>query len=226
MNHSVRYKFDGAAVAEGVRKGSLTALRRAGAYTRKVAQNLIKVRRNRDLSSKSGTPPFAHGAGKNLKKSILFGVDKADRSVVIGPSAMSGDARLAKLGALHEFGGMAENRQPAKSSGTDWNTAKAGPVRVAKGVIVFGKLRTAAQRKRAWRIEASGARFPNSGDAKAKSLKRLMAAEKRRQLAAAQAAGGGRRKREALYPARPFMNPAMQKVKPMLPALWSGVVKS
>ena len=215
---TVRYKFDGAAVAEGVRKGSLTALRRAGAYTRKVAQNLIKVRRNRDLASKSGTPPFAHGAGKNLKKSILFGVDKADRSVVIGPSA--------KLGALHEFGGMAENRQPAKSSGTDWNTAKAGPVRVAKGVIVFGKLRTAAQRKRAWRIEASGARFPNSGDAKAKSLKRLMAAEKRRQLAAAQAAGGGRRKREALYPARPFMNPAMQKVKPMLPALWSGVVKS
>ena len=152
MNHSVRYKFDGAAVAEGVRKGSLTALRRAGAYTRKVAQNLIKVRRNRDLASKSGTPPFAHGAGKNLKKSILFGVDKADRSVVIGPSAMSGDARLAKLGALHEFGGMAENRQPAKSSGTDWNTAKAGPVRVAKGVIVFGKNLTAAQRKREWLI--------------------------------------------------------------------------
>lgn len=217
-------KFDAKKVAEGVRKGSIRALRSAGAYTMTVARNSIKKKKNPNIASAPGTAPYTHGENKTFRKSTLFGVNEKEESVVIGPAALGGNPRLAQLGALHEFGGTRPNKQPEKRIPGDWNTAKSGPIRVERGVFVFAKLLTDRQRKRAWRIEASGGRFPTTQDKKERLIRKMMKAE-RRKMIVQERAMGCKRKTNAVYPERPFMKPTLDKVKPMLPAFWSGVIK-
>lgn len=217
-------KFDAKKVAEGVRKGSIRALTSAAAYTRAVAKNSIKKKKNPNAASAPGTAPHAHGKGKNIKESVLFGVKKEEQSAVIGPAALGGDPKLAQVGALHEFGGTRPNKQPAKRIPGDWDTAKSGPIRVEKGVFVFAKLLTDRQRARAWRIEASGGRFPTTKDKKERLIRKMMKEEQRKRLVQ-ERANGQKPKNRAVYPARPFMKPTLDKMKPMLPAFWSGVIK-
>lgn len=92
-------------------------LGRAGAYTRKIAQNSIKgkflTRKKRGVDrtdfrravSKPGDPP-ANQTGR-YKKSILYGYDKRRRSVVIGPSVKFGGSKVPNL---LEFGGAGKYR--------------------------------------------------------------------------------------------------------------------
>lgn len=224
MKLSVKTKFDAEKVTAGVRKGNIRALRSAGAYTRKIAMNAIKSKKNPNIASAPGTAPYTHGRNKTFRKSILFGVNEKEESVVIGPAALGGDSKLAQLGALHEFGGTKPYRQPSKRIPGNWDTAKSGPVRKKNGVFVFGKLLTNRQRKRAWQLEAAGGRFPDGQDKKELKLGGMMKMRQRRMLAQKMASGHGTKK-TSVYPARPFMKPTLNIVKPKLPAFWSGVVK-
>ena len=98
----VRIEFDDAGVISKVRKGSLKALRRAGASVRKSARNAVS---RSSKASSPGTPP--HTRRGLLKRSILFGVEKHRMAVVIGPAKkFIGVSMIA-----HEFGGMYRRRK-------------------------------------------------------------------------------------------------------------------
>ena len=71
-------------------------LRRMGAYVRTVARRKVKPG---DRPSLAGTPP--HSRTGALKRGILFGVERRQASVVIGPS----ERFVGTSMAAHEFGG-------------------------------------------------------------------------------------------------------------------------
>ncbi len=101
----VRIEFDDAGVISKVKKGSLKALRRAGAYVRKSARNAVS---RSSKASSPGTPP--HTRRGLLKRSILFGVEKNRMAVVVGPAkTFIGISMTA-----HEFGGMYRRRKYPK----------------------------------------------------------------------------------------------------------------
>jgi len=92
----VLIEFHEKRILDANRRGSLVALRRAGAYLRQVARHMVS---KSPKASDPGSPPHTrHGL---LKRSILFGVDNQAMTVVIGPAAsMVGTSMQA-----HEFGG-------------------------------------------------------------------------------------------------------------------------
>ncbi len=101
----VRVEFDDAGVISKVKKGSLKALRRAGAYVRKSARNAVS---RSSKASSPGTPP--HTRRGLLKRSILFGVEKNRMAVVIGPAKKFIGISMT----AHEFGGIYRRRKYPK----------------------------------------------------------------------------------------------------------------
>ena len=94
MNHTVEFDADGLVAL--VAKASVDVLRRMGAYVRTVARRKVGSGKG---ASPPGSPPNS-GTGA-LKRGILFGVEKQERTVLIGPSArFVGTSMVA-----HEFGG-------------------------------------------------------------------------------------------------------------------------
>ena len=94
-----RLSFDARGLAAAVLRGSFAALRRA-------ARHQVKTS---DHPSPPGSPP--HSRAGLLKRSILFGLDKPARSVVIGPS----ESLIGTSMAAHEFGGRyRRERYPAR----------------------------------------------------------------------------------------------------------------
>lgn len=92
-------------VLDAVKRGTIIALRRSGAYLRKVARNMVK---KGNSASAPGTPP--HTKSGRLKSSILFGVDNQSETVVIGPAGnMVGTVMFA-----HEFGGKYKRQKYPK----------------------------------------------------------------------------------------------------------------
>lgn len=96
MSQGVKTEFDADRILVLAEKGSLEALKRAGAYVRRVARNSIHIS---ERESQAGSPPHSrHGA---LKRSILFGVDKAKMTVYVGSAA----SLIGTSGSAHESGG-------------------------------------------------------------------------------------------------------------------------
>ena len=101
-----RLSFDARGLAAAVLRGSLGALRRAGAYVRRAARHQVKTSAS---PSPPGSPP--HSRAGLLKRSILFGLDKPSNSVVIGPA----ESLIGTSMAAHEFGGRyRRERYPAR----------------------------------------------------------------------------------------------------------------
>ncbi len=94
MRTEVEFDADGL-LARAARAG-LDVLKRMGAYVRRVAQS--KVRQSPKAST-PGTPP--HTRRGLLKRSILFGLDKSERRVLVGP----GFSFVGTSASAHEFGG-------------------------------------------------------------------------------------------------------------------------
>jgi len=93
---AVRTRFDGGNVLAKARRGSVESLGHAGGLVRKVARHSI---RRSPVASAPGTPP--HTRRGQLRRAILYAVEKDRRSVVIGP-----DYSVIGLAATpHEFGG-------------------------------------------------------------------------------------------------------------------------
>jgi len=100
-----RIEFDERRILIAVQSGNNVALRRAGAYIRKAARNKVSTS---DKASAPGSPP--HTRAGLLKTSLLFGVEKKQQSVVIGPAeSVIGTAMVA-----HEFGGKYRKRRYPK----------------------------------------------------------------------------------------------------------------
>lgn len=97
--------FDAKRVIVATRKGSITALRRAGAYIRKATRNAISVS---PKASIPGRPP--HSREGLLKRSILFGVEKRREAVLIGPAF----SFIGPVMTAHEYGGKFRGRRYPK----------------------------------------------------------------------------------------------------------------
>lgn len=103
MKYKIEFRRDRIVLAAN--NGSIVALKRAGAYVRQSTRNSI---RRSDNSSTPGSPPHTrHGL---LKRSILFGVDKAHLKVFIGP----GHRFVGVSMTAHEYGGNYMGRRYPK----------------------------------------------------------------------------------------------------------------
>ena len=89
-------EFDADGLTARIAKASVDILRRMGAYVRTVARRKV---RTSDRPSTPGTPP--HSRTGALKRGILFGVEKRQGAVVVGPS----ERFVGTSMAAHEFGG-------------------------------------------------------------------------------------------------------------------------
>ena len=94
MHHGV--EFDADRLVAKVAKASVDVLKRMGAYVRTVARHKVHTS---PKPSTAGTPP--HSRTGALKRGILFGIARKERSVVIGPSTQF----VGSSAAAHEFGG-------------------------------------------------------------------------------------------------------------------------
>ena len=89
-------EFDADGLVARVARASVDILRRMGAYVRTVARRKV---RPGERPSPAGTPP--HSRTGALKRGILFGVERRQASVLVGPSERS----VGTSAAAHEFGG-------------------------------------------------------------------------------------------------------------------------
>lgn len=89
-------EFDERTLVAKVAKASVDILKRMGAYVRMVARRKVK---SSDRPSTPGSPP--HSKTGALKRGILFGLEKRERRVVIGP----GFKFVGTSASAHEFGG-------------------------------------------------------------------------------------------------------------------------
>ena len=89
-------EFEEKTLLAKVAKASVDILKRMGAYVRTVARRKVK---SSDKPSQPGSPP--HSKTGALKKGILFGLEKKNSSVLIGPS----DRFVGTSASAHELGG-------------------------------------------------------------------------------------------------------------------------
>lgn len=83
-------------VVRAAREGSIQSLSHAGGAIRKTARRSIKQSKT---ESPPGTPP--HTRKGQLRRAILYAVEKDKLSVVIGPDI----SLVGTVGRAHEFGG-------------------------------------------------------------------------------------------------------------------------
>lgn len=95
-------------VLEQIRKDKIRALQRTAFAIRKTAQQSIRTGR-RGRASAPGTPP--HTRRGQLRRSILYAVDKDRMEAVIGPASNL----FSDVGGAHEYGGIFRGqRYPAR----------------------------------------------------------------------------------------------------------------
>lgn len=105
MKISCDIEFDKNKILMVVEKANIQGLRRAGAYIRKAARNKVKTS---TVASNPNSPP--HTRRGLLKNSLLFGVEKQRKSVVIGPA----ERFVGKSMTAHEYGGVYRKRRYPK----------------------------------------------------------------------------------------------------------------
>lgn len=111
--------FDGASIARATDAGTIEALKKIGAFVRKTARQSMKTpsKKAREAAragkvspiSTQGKPPLAHT--ENIKRFMLFDVDRVRKTVSIGPKQLSRTVTNKALKAL-EFGGSSVGKSP------------------------------------------------------------------------------------------------------------------
>ena len=89
-------EFDAHGLLAKVANASVDVLKRMGAYVRRVARSKV---RTSPKPSAPGTPP--HSRRGLLRRAILFGLEKRERRVLVGP----GFRFVGTSASAHEFGG-------------------------------------------------------------------------------------------------------------------------
>jgi len=190
------------------KNSELSGLRSIGAFARKVAQRSMK---KRNKPSAPGQPPSVHSGA--LKKGIVFSVDKAKSSVVVG--ALKIQTRNGKrfysqeqkpVPATLEHGGVLPERKNSRRRMR--KVGGAGEIRIDGGsgakvtkdlhgkkrMVVYAKLKTSLQAARANRLNEE-----------------LYGPEKLKSVSVA---------------ARPYMKPADEITrKQMIPGAFAGTFK-
>lgn len=202
MKMRFKGKFNWQAVTRSVSDTAERRMRKVGYRMMRKAQSLIREQANRDKASRPGRPPYSHGY---FKKSILYGVEDAGRTVVIGPGYFKGNP-LTNVGRLHEFGGT----KVIKGRRRKYAVGKVGPVDLRSGYVtpppkdggriarpeagvVFAKLKTEQQVRRATALDK--AHWPDADAAKTRK-----------------------------YKPRPYMAVALSRMTPQLTGLWVHAV--
>ena len=198
-----RYSDSSQAVVQATKRGSVTALRKAGALIRGIAMRSIRVAPD---PAPAGHQP--HSRTGRLKAAIYFAVERDLSDVVIGPSASA----VGKIGRTHELGGVEPPKKPPVLRKHNWilKVGGHGPMRLVMGrqLAAFGKIRTEKQLARVLAIAPE-------------VLRRSGEWLTTRQLEHAASGAGKVRK----YPARPFMNPALEIGRKRLPRMWAKSVR-
>lgn len=176
--------------------GTVESLGHAGALTRKIVQH--SIRRSKKPAAPGQPPKTRKG---QLRKSILYDVDKQADSVIIGPSANL----ISRIGSSHEFGGT-EPPKKLKKPHPGGRLAKEeigghGPIAVPGGAKYI-RIRTARQLAAVRRT----VRNPNADLTNVTRARRMS-------------------RKIRTYPKRPFMGPGLQEVTPRLPKMWAGSVQ-
>ena len=142
------FRIDGRAVSREVHRAARSVYSRQGAYVRGIAQRSIRRRKNRNISSPAGMPPYTHTGA--LKRSIRFAA--SETNVVIGPAA----SVIGGIAATHEFGGT-EAAVMGRSRNARWSLKIGGhgPLAVRDGRVMVGRLRTERQVRRARDVAAT-----------------------------------------------------------------------
>lgn len=102
VSMSFRSQTNFGKITQRAKKGKLNAFRRAGAYVRGIMRRLIKHRKNPNLASPVGTPPYAHFL-PGIKNTIQF-VASHDR-VIIGPQLDRSKPNISPVPGALEYGG-------------------------------------------------------------------------------------------------------------------------
>ncbi len=105
MKISCRIEFEKQKILMVVDRANIQGLRRAGAYIRKAARN--KVKTSPSASMPNSPPNTRRGL---LKNSLLFGVEKHKKSVVVGPA----EKFIGQSMKAHEYGGIYRKRRYPK----------------------------------------------------------------------------------------------------------------
>lgn len=129
-------KFHRRSVERRTNATAVSSLHQAAAYLRTTARRSIRQSKKAALP---GQPP--HTRSGQIRRAILFAVDKQNLTAWVGPSA----TLISDIAKYHEFGGV----QTIKSKRRNYQPGKAGPVDVHNGKPRFAKLRTAKQVERA-----------------------------------------------------------------------------
>jgi hypothetical protein len=142
-----RTRFEAGKVVRRAKAASITSLGRAGAYIRGIAARSIKVS---PQAAPLGQPP--HTRKGRLKGAILYAVEKAQGSAVIGPTR----ADIGRIGHTHEFGGT-EAAKVRKGRRANWKLEVGGhgPIAAGPDGVVVVKLTTERQVARAREVAAS-----------------------------------------------------------------------
>lgn len=92
----VKTKMNGKRVVKAATSGSIKSLGHAGGALRMTAKRSIKRGKT---ESPEGTPP--HTRKGQLRRAILYAVEKSKQTVVVGPDV----SIVSTAGTAHEFGG-------------------------------------------------------------------------------------------------------------------------
>jgi hypothetical protein len=148
-----QYFFDRKAVIDAVGRARAASLSKAGAFVRTGARTSIRRRKNPNLASRPGTPPYAHATSPFATlKNILFAWDPSSRSVVVGSVALrnAGTRNGSQLGtvpALMEFGGSAQRFKLA-AGGDGGRRASPAQAAAFRRKVAAGSLVAPARRPR------------------------------------------------------------------------------
>lgn len=184
-------------VVRKTKAATITSLGRGAAYIRGIARRSISSRKLKNPKpSLPGKPPRSPTG--RLKNAIFFNVDHQDGNAVIGPTL----SVVGRIGNTHEFGGTEPPKKRASGRGRfNLRVGGYGPLRVARGKVAgVGRLATEAQRMRAQEI-VDTLELPPSVSGAASDKPRV-------------------------YPARPFMGPALTRSRERLPDFWKNTIGS
>lgn len=196
------------AVKKAVDKAAPKTLRSAGAYVRAIAMRSIPQRKSYKFSSAPGKPPVSHAG---FKRTILFALTSAKKSVLVGPQYIKGG--LTNTARTLEFGGRTKVKDfDVEHFNNGFKVGENGPYRAdrvskrdtvlrrtnvldpkTKKRVVWIKLRSDRQAERATRLYRRVAKLLG----KTKSIR---------------------------FVARPYMRPALTRSLPKLSAFWKKAV--
>jgi phage gpG-like protein len=200
ISAKVKTKFDKKGLKRRVDDANFRSLGHASAAIRLTAKRSIRKRKKPSMPGTAPNTPTGH-----LRRVIAYAVDRKRQEAAIGPT----NEYARTIWNLHEFGG------------TTWQKKKLLKIKVLK-VGDYGPIRsaTASGRNSRGQFTRGGraARMLLRTQAQTERANRLIEEENKKRMAMT---ANGRR-----YPKRPFMGPALDKMRKRIPKYWQNSLRN